>query len=275
MVAMDLPVRNEQVLGLVVNYLFQYKAVCSVAMVSKFQNKCIRETVTNRKQNLFVDADGESLASIIHSYGSMRCYAYKKPFNSNQYWLGLCCCQADGVYKRNFFSGFIFPLPHKPAPFLNRKNEWCFDGVGNEVIFIGNLVGGETTYNIVRYKLSGAALPLILKIPSDCGDGFFHCKAINFRNYPSLLKSILAVKKIKQKWFEAQKEGFLRIDVFPVSRHYLEINLDDVFFEENWNKPEKFLDEQDFLALERHPSLKSIFEKQYKKQCELNDWFVV
>lgn len=272
---------DEQALGLVVNYLFHRKTILSVALVSKHQNKCVLNTANNRKKNQHVLShvlpNVVLLGSLKDRYSTAYGSAYKKTWKSGLVSLMMDSCEIGRVPKMHPFSHFMFQLPHKPVPFLNEKNEWCFDGCGKTRISMGGLVGGVVEYEAVRYNLSSQeGLPIIAKMATDCG-GFFYSKAINFRNYPSLFRSILGVKKAVKKLFQVEDLAFFTTE--KRIENYLEVDFKCVVLKDDWAESEKFLEQPDFLLFENHPTLKRIIEKHYKKQCDqqnredINNWY--
>lgn len=281
MVAMDCPEEKTHIIQAfeVVDRYLNHRTICRLSLVSKSFNEYVHNKADYRKDSLGpCEVHGGNLLSVaIHKYGSTRCFVYTTQGQKNNVRLHMRCDQYNAKPHTKVFEDFISPLAHNPAPFLNEQKEWCFDGRGKRQNFIGDVVGGEIAYEVTRYHISSGALPLIALMSNACGNGFIHCKVANFRNYPSLLKSILTVKKTREQCCEVQEPLFLKIDLFTQKKYFLEINFNDVVLDKDWNKKEKLLKEENFFVLERHSSLRAIIEKYYQKQREkqIDTWCVI
>lgn len=281
MVAMDEGnVINEArlVFELVDRYL-DHQTICVFGLVNRSCNVYMHSEFNNRKQRLgdLKIGNGKLLSSVIHKSGSARCFVYTTLDGPNDVKLRMRYVQYNGRPQALSFKNFVSSLPHNPVPFLNEQKKWCFDGCGKRQNFIGDVVGGAIAYEVIRYHMSGDDLPLIVLMLNDSGNGFIHCKATNFRNYPSLLKSILAVKQSRENYCEEEDLTLWQIDTFSQKKYFLEINFNDVVLEKDWDKKEKLLNEENFFVLDYHPTLRKIIEKYYQKQREkqIDTWCVI
>jgi hypothetical protein len=254
-----------------------HQSICALGLVNKSCNWYMDSEFNNRKRRLGDPqiGNGKLLSSVIHKSGSARCFVYTTLDELGDLKLHMRYVQCNSRTQTLSFKNFVSPLPHNPVLFLNEQKKWCFDGRGKRQNFIGDVVGGAIAYEVIRYHLSGDELPLIVLMLNDSGNGFIHCKAANFRNYPSLLKSILAVKQSREKYCEEEELTLWQIDTFSQKKYFLEINFNDVVLAQDWDKKEKLLHEESFFILDHHPTLKKIIEKYYKRQQDMMTWCVI
>lgn len=274
MIAMDGAIKSKwiQIIELADTYL-DHKTLCTVGLLDKSSDQYLKKNahaLIKKKLGTCSEIDdGKILRSVMHKYGGARCFVYTKqtsPKKNSKLYMRYDDC--DGKSQTKIFDDFILPLPHNPVPFLNEQNVWCFDGCGKSDLCLGNINGDRSLCEVIRYNLLGIALPVIMIIQNSSDSGSFYGRAITFRNYINLLRSILSVKKVAQKDFEVQNIGALYVDTYFVTKSFLEISFNDVVLTQDWNKHERFLLEPDFLVFEEHSSLKTIIEKYYQRQCE-------
>lgn len=254
MIAMDQPdgmkTKKGQLIDLVAPYLIDHQSVCSFAIVNKACLQSIRATVNPRKKKLLCpDPKNENvLGLVVHKWGSAYCCALQG-VDKNRLMLSY---NELGIPNPNIctFGNFESTLPYRLSPFLNEQEEWCFDGCTKKVCY--NDRYDRTLNEVVRYNLSsGCSLPIRLWMPTINAS----CEISTLQNYPSLLKSILSVKKAKPG---TRVLGKIAPRV-SLEESYLEVNLDDVTLESDWSEGS---------YPELNEDLKKELEEHYAKQLD-------
>lgn len=255
MIAMDQPkdmkTKNAQLIELVTPHLVDHQSVCSFALVNKACLESIRATVNPRKKHLLCPnpKNDNVLGLTLHRWGSAYCEALQGTDEKKNIRLIFSYHELSNGYKLGAFcfNDFHSILPHRPSPFLNEHGEWCFDGCRKKVCYTDRY--DRSLNEVVRYNLSSCDfLPIMLLMPA----ANILYKVSILQNYPSLLRSILNVKKAK-----SATRTLGEIVGIPLEESYLEVNLDDVTLQPDWSEGS---------YPELNDELKKELEKHYAKQ---------